>query len=114
MGKARLWLLATVPFVCGLMLLLFSANCEQARMSEAAASGIIEARLYPDLQAALDAVPEKGGLVKLPPGEFEITKPLELTRGDTRVEGSGNATHIINRNESGEPAFVVRPANRQV
>jgi hypothetical protein len=71
-------------------------------------AAFIDASKYADLQAALDAVPESGGLVKLPPGRFRITKPLVLSRGNTRVEGAGNATQIINCNEKGEPAFVVR------
>ena len=71
---------------------------------------IIEAAKFPTLQAALDAVPTNGGLVVLPPGEFVLTEPLVLTRGDTRIEGAGPATHLINRNTKGEPALIIRPA----
>ncbi len=67
----------------------------------------IDARDYPSLQAALDAVPEAGGVVRLPAGEFEISEPLRLRRGDTRLEGVGAATHIINANQAGEPALIV-------
>jgi hypothetical protein len=74
---------------------------------------LIDASKYADLQAALDAVPEAGGLVKLPPGQFRITKPLVLSRGNTRVEGAGNATQIINCNDKGEPAFVVRGPSKK-
>jgi parallel beta-helix repeat protein len=69
---------------------------------------IIDASKYPNLQAAFDAVPEKGGIVRLPPGEFELKRPLLLSRGDTRIEGSGAATHLINRNQNGEPALAIR------
>lgn len=72
---------------------------------------VIDAANYPTLQAAFDAVPDGGGMVRLPPGDFEITEPLRLSRGDVRIEGAGAATHLINRNESGEPALLIRPAS---
>ncbi|QDU94620.1 right-handed parallel beta-helix repeat-containing protein [Lignipirellula cremea] len=67
----------------------------------------IDAANYPSLQAALDAVPAAGGLVILPPGEFEIQETLWLQTTDTTLQGSGAATHIINRNESGQPALMI-------
>ena len=75
----------------------------------AAPAATVDASKYPSLQAAFDAVPEAGGLVKLPPGTFELAQPLVLSTQDTRVEGSGTATHLINRNEKGEPALILRP-----
>lgn len=69
---------------------------------------VIDAADYPILQAALDAVPEGGGMVLLPPGRFEITAPLRLSRGDVRIAGSGASTHVVNRNESGEPAILIQ------
>lgn len=69
----------------------------------------IDAASYPHLQAALDALPETGGLVVIPPGDYEITEPLIVKTAETRIEGSGAATHIINRNEEGKPAVVIRP-----
>lgn len=71
----------------------------------------VDASKFPNLQAALDAVPEAGGLVTLPPGLYEITEPLRVKTGDTRIVGSGAATHIQNKNEQGAPAFILRPAN---
>lgn len=71
---------------------------------------VIDAAKYPTLQAAFDAVPPSGGLVRLPPGTFELTSPLVLSRGDTRVEGAGAATHLVNRSADGRPALVVRSA----
>lgn len=68
----------------------------------------IDASQYPSLQAALDAVPPEGGLVRLPSGTFEISEPLLLARGDTRIEGAGAATHIKNMNTTGQPALVIR------
>ncbi len=70
---------------------------------------VVDASKYPNLQAAFDALPEAGGLVKLPPGNFELTEPLVLSRENTRIEGSGAATHLINKNESGKPALILRP-----
>ncbi|MGE3806805.1 MAG: right-handed parallel beta-helix repeat-containing protein [Gemmataceae bacterium] len=75
-------------------------------------TAIIDAAKFESLQAAFDAVPAGGGLVKLPPGTFEIKQPIVLSRAETRVEGSGAATHIINRNEEGSAAFIVRHAER--
>ncbi|MBN1342284.1 MAG: right-handed parallel beta-helix repeat-containing protein [Phycisphaerae bacterium] len=77
-----------------------------------APAAVIDAGKFPDLQAALNAVPEGGGLVKLPPGRFELTKPLLLEREDTRVEGCGAATHLINKSEKGEPALILRHKDR--
>ncbi len=70
---------------------------------------VIDASRYPSIQEALDAVPAGGGLVKLPPGRFEIREPLLIRRGDIRVEGAGTATHIVNRNGGGRSAIIVRP-----
>jgi len=70
---------------------------------------IVDASKYPDLQAALDAVPEGGGLVQLPPGDFLVRKPLVLSRSNTRVQGAGAATRLINHNREGQPTLIVRP-----
>jgi hypothetical protein len=72
-------------------------------------AAVVDAANFPTLQAAFDAIPEAGGLVRLPPGDFELRAPLVLSTGNTRVEGSGAATHLINRNTTGEPALIVRP-----
>lgn len=74
-------------------------------------NGVIDASQFPTLQAAFDALPETGGLVRIPPGEYRITEPLRLTRGETRIEGSGTATRIVNLNAEGQPALVVEPPN---
>ena len=72
---------------------------------------VIDASEYPSLQAAFDAVPMTGGLVRLPPGHFRLTEPLVLERPDTRVEGAGAATRLVNCNQEGKPALIVRPPN---
>lgn len=63
---------------------------------------------YPSLQAAFDALPPEGGVVRLPPGTFEISKPLVVSRSDVLIEGCGTATHIKNVNTDGQPALVVK------
>jgi hypothetical protein len=73
---------------------------------------VIDAAAHADLQAAFDAVPASGGLVRLPAGTFEISKPLIVTTPETRIEGAGASTHIKNLNEAGEPALILRPKNR--
>ncbi len=72
---------------------------------------VIEASKFSSLQAAFDALPATGGVVLLPPGEVEIREPLVLTRAESRIEGAGASTHIINRNEDGKPALILRPAD---
>jgi Right handed beta helix region len=73
---------------------------------------VIDASRFPSIQAALDAVPVAGGVVLLPPGDFEISEPLVLKTTDTRLAGSGAATNIINRNEDGKAALIVAHADR--
>jgi hypothetical protein len=72
---------------------------------------VVNAAKFADLQAAFDAVPETGGVVLLPPGDFTITVPLKVKTAETRIVGSGAATHIINANETGEPALILAPGN---
>lgn len=72
---------------------------------------VVEAENYPTLQFALDALPADGGVVRLPPGTFEITEPLVLDKGDVLLEGCGSATHIVNKNEAGKPALVIGAKN---
>jgi parallel beta-helix repeat protein len=72
---------------------------------------IIHAEGYPSLQAALDALPAEGGVVQLPPGTFEIDKPLNITRSDVLLSGSGTATHIKNVNKEGQPALLIAHAD---
>lgn len=68
----------------------------------------IDAATYPSIQAAFDAIPEGGGVVRLPAGTFEITEPLVMSRGDVLITGAGTATHIVNRNEEGKPALILQ------
>jgi len=69
---------------------------------------VIDAGLYPSLQDAINAVPEEGGIVKIPPGTFKIAEPLVIQQGDFQLEGSGTSTHIINQNTEGQPALILQ------
>lgn len=88
-------------------LLLLSLVMAQAQTTPPVAT--VDASKHAHLQAALDAVPAGGGLVTIPPGTYEITEPLRVKTADTRIVGSGTATHIINQNATGQPAFILRP-----
>jgi len=81
----------------------------QEKKPDKTPAAIIQASTYPNIQAALDAVPDDGGKVILPPGNFKITKPLRLSRENTLIQGSGPATHLMNENQEGKPAFIVQP-----
>ncbi len=69
----------------------------------------VDAADHETLQAAIDALPAAGGVVKIPPGVFELSEPLVVRTGDTRIEGSGTATQIRNANTEGAAAFMIRP-----
>jgi hypothetical protein len=74
---------------------------------------IIDASCYASIQAAIDALPDAGGVVRLPPGTFEITKALKVTKADVLIEGAGTATHIKNVNTEGESALILQhPSGR--
>lgn len=72
------------------------------------ASAIVDAAQYPTIQAAIDALPDSGGLLKLPPGTFEIIEPLIVSKADVSIEGCGTATHIKNTNTQGKSALILR------
>ena len=99
--------------VAGMTASFWLGQAWQASAADPTSPVTIDASDYATLQAALDAVPAAGGAVRIPPGNFDITEPLRLTTPETRVEGSGAATHIRNRNESGEPALIVRHRERE-
>lgn len=71
---------------------------------------VVDAGQYPDLHAALAAVPETGGLLQVPPGTFEIDRPLEFHGENLLITGAGPATRIINTNEEGQPTIRIVPS----
>ena len=74
-----------------------------------AAERVVNASKFDSLQAALDSLPESGGVVYLPPGDYELSEPLIVRTPETRIEGAGPSTHLINKNTEGKPALHVRP-----
>ena len=68
----------------------------------------IEAGTYPSLQDAINALSEEGGVVRIPPGVFEIYEPLIINKPDVQIEGAGCATHIKNMNREGKPAMLLQ------
>lgn len=94
-----------------LISILFTSCDQSGRYSSARLPGahqIIDASLYTSIQEAIDAVPESGGLVRIPPGEFEIREPLIIRRSDLQLEGAGTSTHIKNMNAAGQPALILQ------
>ena len=110
-SRERFLASASVCAVLSIALLL-GGWISHSHSAAATPAKIIAAADFPNLQAALDAVPEAGGLVKLPPGDFELTQPLRLGRENTRILGAGGSTHLINRNQEGAPALILRHPNR--
>jgi hypothetical protein len=110
MPRSLPWIAVGLALVIGIA--SYTVGRAERRMNAglAGARTVVEAQYYSTLQAAFDALPEEGGVVQLPPGEFEIDKPLLLSKGDVLLRGSGPATHIVNKNTKGEPALVIRHA----
>ena len=104
-----------IPLLTILIVVLFSAcyhSGNNSRNSSApklpGARQIIDASLYRSIQEAIDALPESGGLIRIPPGEFEINEPLVIQRTDVQLEGAGTATHIKNMNTAGQAALILQ------
>ena len=95
---------------CALAAALFAPGDEPAASEQTlpGATQVIEAAKYASIQAAIDALPAEGGVVRLPPGQFRIEKPLVISRGDVLLVGCGPATHLQNTNTDGEPAIVLQ------
>src|SRR5688572_7514082 len=107
---AKISLLTCGALVPSLLVVCFCVERGAAQQSSSKLPGArptIDASEFPSIQAALDAVPEEGALVRLPAGKFEIREPLVIHSNDVCLEGSGTATHISNLNEEGKPAIVL-------
>lgn len=96
---------------CSLSLLLCFTAASLAAQPAPPRPVVIDAGAHPSLQAAIDALPATGGLVRLPPGEYRLREPLRVKTAETRIEGAGAATHLINENTEGQPALILRPAS---
>src|SRR5262249_55640781 len=97
----------------GVMYLSRDGEAQPAAKGLPGARPMVEASQYPSLQAALDAVPLDGGVVRLPPGAFEISQPLIVRNHDLLIEGSGTATHIKNVNTTGKSALILKSKEPQ-
>lgn len=97
--------------VLALLLLLHSSGQDSGSALPQAPTGppIVDAAQFPSLQAALDSLPPSGGIVRIPPGIFEISAPLTILGEDVLLEGAGSATHIRNVNTTGQPAVSIVP-----
>ncbi len=110
--KTVLALLGAIAALGWMISRIDSTTAADPASGEASSSpAVIDASKYASLQEAFDAVPMSGGLVRLPPGDFRLTEPLVLERPETRIEGAGASTRLINCNEEGKPALIVRPPN---
>jgi len=104
------YLMICATILASAMLLNSNAgNADQKTPGLPGARPEIDASQYPSLQAAFDALPVTGGVVRLPAGEFTISKPLVITQEDVLITGAGTATHIKNENENGEPGLMIHP-----
>ncbi len=79
------------------------ANHDSVHANEA----IIDASQFGSLQQAADAIPASGGVLRIPPGTHELSEPLRIKTGDTRIVGFGNASHLVNKNTEGMPAILI-------
>lgn len=107
--KSKYWAL----IVAAAMSVFCGTGCQVHRSALASprlpgARAVIDASFYPTLQAAIDDVPDEGGVVRMPPGTFEIDEPLKVGISDLLIEGAGTATHIKNINVEGKPALILR------
>lgn len=104
---------ARICLLCGPLLLIAPSPLASAddalRGRLPGARPVIRAVDHESLQAAINALPEDGGIVELPPGRFEIDQPLLVSGQDVLLRGAGTATHIHNTNTDGQPALALVP-----
>jgi len=111
MSRLRLLFIAALVVSIPVAWQIAASQQPQTAATLPGARPAIEAINYPSLQAAIDALPPTGGVVRLPAGTFEITTPLKITQEDVLLEGAGTATHIKNVNAEGQPALVIQPTS---
>ena len=75
-----------IRFTPSLLLCLGLAASLHAQEAAPLPSAVaLDAADFPSIQAALDALPESGGILRLPPGTTEIREPLVLSSPETRL-----------------------------
>jgi len=60
-----------------------------------------------EIQRALDALPESGGAVVLPPGNFEVSQPIILSRDNQTLRGAGAATILHLADNANCPVIIL-------
>ncbi len=113
--KATHWIAVCIVVVTAVALqdyLVVAGDTGAGRARLPGAARVIDAAEYPSLQAAIDALPETGGAVRLPPGTFDIKEPLRIAVSDVLLEGAGTATHIRNVNTEGRSAILLEHPSR--
>jgi hypothetical protein len=106
-------LLPLLTFLGLVTFTILTSTAQEKKTPESKPAALINAADFPSIQAALDALPASGGMVKLPPGIVEIKEPLVIKTAETRIEGSGASTHIKNLNTEGKPALLIQPTTRK-
>lgn len=102
---------ALLHFVSTICAIVFAGMClEAAAQEKSAATNVVDVSKYATLQSAFDSLgKDGGGVVRIPPGVYEISEPLRISAEDVLIEGAGSATHIKNTNKDGKPAIVIEP-----
>ncbi len=104
----HIWLILFCPLLS--VLLCISALADTSKPARIIASD------YPNLQAAVDALPDRTGEVYLPAGTYLLDKTLNLSypqggyKGGIKLVGAGRMTKIIARTK-GMPAIDLTGAN---
>jgi len=88
--------------------LFCAAGGQQREVRLTGSRPVIDAARYGTIQAAIDALPKEGGVVRIPPGTFEIKKPLIVSKSDVTIQGYGTATHIKNVNTQGNSGGMTK------
>lgn len=66
-----------------------------------------------EIQQALDALPESGGVVVLPQGTITLTRPIVLNRSHQTLRGSGTATILRLADNANCPVIIMgEPVNQ--
>lgn len=66
-----------------------------------------------EVQRALDALPDTGGIVVLPPGTVTVTRPLLIKRSNQTLRGAGTATVLRLADNANSPVIIIgEPVNQ--
>jgi hypothetical protein len=90
-------------FFLPLLALFGSPNSPAGSVITHLSAGVTDVQI----QSALDALPATGGEVVLPPGRFEIGKPIVLQRDFQTLRGSGGATILHLADNANCPVIIM-------